>query len=62
MKRWYNEFKRGRPLLKGEFREGRPESIFVPENIDSVQKLILQDRRVTYSEIEVTLGISSTHA
>ena len=30
------------------------------ENIDAVQKLIMQDRHVTYCEIETTLGISST--
>ena len=30
------------------------------ENIDAVQELIMQDRHVTYCEIETTLGISST--
>ena len=32
----------------------------VPETIDAVRQLILQDRHVTYREIETTLGISGT--
>ena len=34
--RWYDEFKRG--------RESRPKSVVVPETIDAVLQLILQDR------------------
>ena len=60
MKRWYNEFNLGRHSLTDEFRKGRPKSVVVPENINAVQKLIMQDRHVTYCEIEATLGISST--
>ena len=46
--------------LQGEFREGRPKLVVVPETFDAVSKLILQDRHVTYHEIETTLGISET--
>ena len=55
--RWYGEFNRGRSLLQNEFRKGRPKSVVVPEIIDSVRQLILQDRYVTYREIETTLYI-----
>ena len=41
-----------------EFREGRPKSVVVPETIDAVWQLILQDRHVTYREIETTFGIN----
>ena len=58
--RWYGEFNRGRSSLQDEFREGRPKSVVVPETIDAVRQLILQDRHVTYREIETTLGISGT--
>lgn len=58
--RWYGEFNRGRSSLQDEFREGRPKSVVVPKNIDAVRELILQDRHVTYREIETTLGISGT--
>lgn len=46
--RWYAEFNRGRTSLKDEFKEGRPKSVVVPENIDAVKHLILQNRHVTY--------------
>ena len=59
VKRWYNDFIRGRHSLTDEFRKGRPKSVVGPENINAVQKLIMQDRHVTYCEIETTLGISS---
>ena len=47
-------------LLQDEFRDGCPNSVVVPETIDAVGQLILQDRNVTYREIETTLGISGT--
>lgn len=58
VKRWFNEFERGRCCLTDEIREGRPKSAVVPENIDAVQRLIMEDRHVTYCEIASTLGIS----
>ena len=56
--RWYQEFGLGRRSLQDEFREGRPKSVVVPETIDTVRELIMQDRHVTYREIETSLGIS----
>ena len=58
--RWYAEFNRCRSSLQDEFRESRPKSVPVPETIDAVRQLILQDRHVTYRKIETTLGISGT--
>ena len=49
-----------RSSLKDEFREGHPKTAVVSENIDAVNELIMQDRALTYHEIEVFLGISST--
>ena len=46
--------------LQDEFREDRTKSVVVPETIDAVRQLILQDRHVNCREIEVTLGISGT--
>ena len=46
--------------FQDKFREGRPKSVVVPETIDVVRQLILQDRHVTYGEIKTTLGISGT--
>ena len=58
--RWYGEFNRGRSLLQDDVDHhgGRPKSVVVLYTIDAVRQLILQDRHVTYREIETTLGIS----
>ena len=45
---FFNEFNRGRSTLKDEFREGPPKTAVVPENIDTVCELIMQDRHVIY--------------
>ena len=58
MYRWHTEFNRGHLSLTDEFRGGRPKSVVVPENINVVHELILQDRRVTHREIEASLGIT----
>ena len=58
VKNWFAEFNRGRRSLKDEFREGRPKTAVVPDNIDAVCELLRQDRLVTYREIEASLGIS----
>ena len=55
--RWYGEFNRGR---RDECSEDCPKSDVVPETIDAVCQLILQDRHVAYPEIETTLDISGT--
>jgi transposase len=57
---WFSEFYRGRCLLTDEPREGRPKSVVSPENIDAVRELTMQDRHVTYCEIEASLGINNT--
>ena len=46
--------------LQDEFRECRSKSVVVPETIDAMRQLILQDCHVIYREIETTLGISGT--
>ena len=55
----YGEFNRGHSSLQDEFFEGRPKPVVVPEIIDAVRQLIIQDHHVTYREIETTLGIHS---
>jgi len=54
---WFSEFQRGRTYLSDEFREGRPATSVNQENIDAVRKLIEEDRKITYYEIQQTLGI-----
>lgn len=57
---WYKEFKFGRCSLKDQQREGRPKTAVLPKNVDAVRNLILEDRHVTYREIEACLNIGST--
>ena len=61
MRSWFNKFNCGRRSPKHEIREGPPKTTVVPENIDVVHELIMQDRHVTYREIEAYLGISSNN-
>ena len=56
----YFEFNQDRSSLQDEFREGRSKPFVVPKTIGAVRQMILQDRHVTYREIETTLGISGT--
>ncbi|CAH2004139.1 unnamed protein product [Acanthoscelides obtectus] len=41
-------------------RVGVPETAFTQEYVDAVRKLIIEDRHVTYREIEASLRISKT--
>ncbi|GBP26946.1 hypothetical protein EVAR_95732_1 [Eumeta japonica] len=54
---WFSEFNRGRSMLTDEFKDSRPKSVLVPQNIDAVLYAIMQDRHVTYREIKASLGI-----
>ncbi|CAH1980565.1 unnamed protein product [Acanthoscelides obtectus] len=56
--RWYGEFKRGRVSLSDEPRVGAPKTAVTQENVDA--KLIIEDRHVTYREIEASLKIPKT--
>ena len=51
---WLNKF-------KDVFREGRPKTAIVAENIDAVRQLIMQNRYVAYREIVAYLVIASTN-
>lgn len=57
---WFSGFNRGRRSLTDEFKEGRPKTVVVPENIEAVREVITQDRHVTYREIGASLGLSMT--
>ncbi|CAH1970352.1 unnamed protein product [Acanthoscelides obtectus] len=58
--RWYRAFKRGRVSLSDDPRVGAPKTAVTHENGAAVRKLIIEDRHVTYREIEASLEISKT--
>ncbi|GBP20576.1 hypothetical protein EVAR_93690_1 [Eumeta japonica] len=43
-------------MLTDEFEEGCPKSVVVPQNIDAVWELIMQDRHISYREMKASLG------
>ncbi|GBP18647.1 hypothetical protein EVAR_14417_1 [Eumeta japonica] len=58
--RWFSEFNCGRSMRTDEFKEertSRSQAVVVPQNIDAVRELIMQDRYVTYPEIKTSVGI-----
>lgn len=57
---WFAEFKRGRQKLKDEAHTGRIPHASTMENTAAVQAMVNADRRVTYLEIERSIGISAT--
>ncbi|CAH1995837.1 unnamed protein product [Acanthoscelides obtectus] len=57
--RWYGEFTRGQVTLSDDPRVGAPKTAVTQKNVDAVRKLI-EDRHVTYREIETSLKISKT--
>ncbi|CAH2008968.1 unnamed protein product [Acanthoscelides obtectus] len=46
--------------LSDDPRVGAPKTPVTQENVDSMRKLIIEDRHVTYREIEASLNISKT--
>lgn len=54
---WFAKFKRGHTSLNDEFREGRPRTAVVPENIDAVRNMIETEPQATYRAIQATIGI-----
>ena len=52
------KFKRGDYGVEDEARSGRPPEVTTPENIEAVHELILKDRRISITSIEIELNIS----
>lgn len=50
----YEEFNRDHRSQQDQFR---PNLVVAPETIDAIRKLILQDRQLTYREVETTKSI-----
>ena len=55
---WHNRFKKGREDVNDDDRPGRPSTSTTNENIEAVKKMILDNRRITISEVANDGGIS----
>ena len=60
--RWYKQFEREDFNLSDDPRAVRPAETVTPQNIEAVRKLLKEDRRITYKQIEESLKINSHHS
>jgi len=58
VKNWVAQFKRGDFSTCVASSPGRPKTVTVPEIIDQIHELILEDRRISAKSIAEQLGIS----
>jgi len=59
VKHWVAQFIRGDFSTCDAPRPGRPKTVTIPEIIDQIHELILEDRRISANSIAEQLGISS---
>ncbi|UYV84955.1 hypothetical protein LAZ67_X004093 [Cordylochernes scorpioides] len=57
--KWFNEFKFGKINLEDELRSGRPPTAVTQEKNELVRFLLREDRRITYQQLEKSVGIGS---
>jgi histone-lysine N-methyltransferase SETMAR len=55
---WVARFRAGHLSTKDEERSGRPTQVTIPENVDTIHSMILDDRRVFLKKIAETLPTS----
>ena len=56
--RWFNRFSETNEQIEDELRSGAPKSARKEENIQEVQRLVMQDRRMSVRMISEAVGIS----
>ena len=57
--KWYAEYKRGRSSCEDSHRCGRPSTAVNEETAEKVNKLVMNDRRLTVDFIAESIGISA---
>ena len=55
---WYNRFKEGREDVNDDACPGRPSTSTTDESIEAVEKMMLDNHRITIREIAYDVGIS----
>jgi len=58
VKNWVAHFKRGGFSTCDAPRSGRPKTVTIPEIIDKIHELVLEDRRISAKSTAEQLGIS----
>ncbi|XP_076035341.1 protein GVQW3-like [Oratosquilla oratoria] len=62
VKKWADDFRRGRESLEDDPRQGRPATVTTQEIIDKIHDMSLTDRRLIKRFIATELGISQERA
>jgi hypothetical protein len=60
---WYKRFQGGREDVEDDECSGRPSKSIIHENVNEVEKMVMNDRRITIREVadEVGKSIGSCH-
>ncbi len=58
VKNWARDVRCGREQVEDEPRSGRPSTAVTDENIQAVEDIFMEDRRITLDEIADILGIN----
>ncbi|XP_043644536.1 histone-lysine N-methyltransferase SETMAR-like, partial [Drosophila teissieri] len=59
VKKWFTEFRCGRTSTSDAERSGRPKEVVMPEIVDKIHGMILDDRRMKVREVAEAVGIST---
>jgi transposase len=60
VKNWVARFRTGHLSTEDNEHSGRPTQVTIPENVDAICSIILDDRRISIDKIAETLAILFT--
>jgi len=55
---WHARFERGRTSLEDDERSGRPSTSSAPKNVESIRRLVHENRRRTIKDIAAIVNVS----
>jgi len=55
---WHVSFKRDRTSLKDDERSGRPSTSSTPKNVETIRRLVHEDRRRAIKDIAAVVNVS----
>jgi len=55
---WHARFRRGRTSLEDDERSGRPSTSSTPKNVETIRRLVHEDRQRTIKDIVAIINVS----
>ena len=55
---WYKRFQDGREEVEDDERPGHPSTSTTDENVEKVEEMVMNDRRITIRDVTDDVGIS----